>query len=45
MIIPAETAGLFGAIGSITKVLDATKVAASAKNVTASTVTDAGTDK
>lgn len=45
MIIPAETAGLFGAIGSITKVLDATKIAASAKNISAATAPDASTDK
>lgn len=45
MIIPAETAGLFGAIGSITKVLDATKIAASPKNVPPVTATDASTDK
>ena len=45
MIIPVETAGLFGAIGSIAKVLDATKVAASAKNVPTATVTDTGADK
>ena len=45
MIIPAETAGLFGAIGSITKVLDATKIAASAKNVQPTTAADASKDK
>lgn len=45
MIIPAETAGLFGAIGSITKILDATKMAASVKNIPPVTATDASTDK
>lgn len=32
MIIPAETAGLFGAIASITKVLDTTKSSSKSKN-------------
>lgn len=45
MIIPAETAGLFGAIGSITKVLDTAKIASSAKGVVATSDSKGQIDK